>query len=249
MDFSWTQEQIQLKAKAIKFAQKELNNGLIERDKAGIFNLEGWKRCGQFGIHGLPIPKEYGGIEVDPLTIIYALEGLGYGCKDSGLLFSINAHMWGCEIPILTFGSEEQKKKYLPRLCSSEFIGGNAMTETDSGSDAYSLSTTAERRGDKYFLNGSKTFVSNGPIADVFVVFATVDRSKGAQGITSFLVEKNSPGLSLSSKIEKMGLRTSMMGDLFFDQCEVSVENRLGREGVGVAIFTHSMECSTLDKK
>ena len=242
MDFSWTEEQTQLREMIIKFAQKELNKDLIERDKKEEFSFEAWKKCGEFGIPGLPVPKEYGGTDADVLTTIYALESLGYACKDNGLVFSINAHMWTCEMPILTFGTEEQKKKYLPKLCSGEFIGGNAMTEPGSGSDAYSLRTTAERKGDRYILNGSKMFATNGPIADVMLVFATVDRSKGAYGVTGFLVEKGFPGFSVSAKIGKMGLRTSPLGELILENCEVPVENRLGREGAGVAMFSHSME-------
>lgn len=242
MDFSWTEEQIEFREAIIKFAQKELNNGLIERDKTGTFNLEGWKKCGEFGIHGLPIPQNYGGLGSDPLTTTYALESLGYGCKDNGLVFSINAHMWTCEIPILTFGTEEQKRKYLPKLCKGEIIGGNAITEPDSGSDAYSLRTTAQRKGDRYLLNGNKIFVTNGTVTDVLVIFATIDRSKGPYGITGFLVEKDFPGFSVSRKIEKMGIRTSPMAELFLDNCEVPVENRLGKEGSGFIVFSRAME-------
>jgi alkylation response protein AidB-like acyl-CoA dehydrogenase len=241
MDFAWSAEQAQLRGAASSFAHKELNRGLRERDKLGEFNREGWKKCAELGIHGLPIPNEYGGIGADPLTTVGVLESLGYGCKDNGLLFSIHAHMWTMEIPLLDFGSEEQKRKYLPRLCSGDLVGGNAMSEPNSGSDAYSLQTTAERRGDKYILNGSKTFVSNGTIGDLILVYATVDRSKGANGISGFLVEMDCPGFKVSRALEKMGLRTSPMAELFFDNCEVPVENRLGREGDGKSLFTHSM--------
>src|SRR5690606_23781056 len=112
-------------------------------------------------------------------------EGLGYGCRDNGLVFSINAHIWTCAVPILTFGSEEQKRKYLPGLCDGTYVGGNAITEPDSGSDAYALRTLAERQGDYYVLNGSKTFSTNAPVADVLVIFATVDREKGSRGVTA----------------------------------------------------------------
>jgi hypothetical protein len=120
-------------------------------------------------------------------------------------------------------------------------IGGNAMSEPGSGSDAYSLSTTAQRRGETYLLNGSKLFVTNGSVADVILVFATVDRDRGANGITAFLVEKSFPGFTVARKVEKMGLRTSPMAELFFDQCEVPAENRLGKEGAGKNLFTDSM--------
>jgi alkylation response protein AidB-like acyl-CoA dehydrogenase len=241
MDFSWTEEQAQFRQAATSFARKELNAGLRERDRNGEFNRAGWQKCADFGIQGLPIPREYGGMVADPMTTVGVLESLGYGCQDNGLVFSINAHLWTLAMPLLEFGSEEQKRRYLPRLCNGEMIGGNAMSEPGSGSDAYALRTTAERRGDRYVLNGSKIFVTNGPVGDLFVVFATVDRSKGPGGVSSFLVEKDFPGLKAGRTLEKMGLRTSPMSELFFEDCEVPVDNRLGREGNGQSLFTHSM--------
>jgi L-prolyl-PCP dehydrogenase len=241
MDFAWTQEQLELRQALAEFASSQLNEGLIEREKHGEFNREGWKKCALMGVHGLPIPQEYGGLGMDQLTTVGALESLGYGCKDNGLIFSINAHMWTLELPILDFGTDEQKARFLPKLVSGEMIGGNAMSEPGSGSDAYSLRTTAEKKGDRYVLNGSKVFVSNGPIADVCLVFATVDRSKGPNGVTGFLVETNTPGFQVSRTMDKMGLKTSPMAELFFDNCEVPVENRLGKEGAGKNLFTHSM--------
>jgi alkylation response protein AidB-like acyl-CoA dehydrogenase len=242
VDFGWTEQQTQLRTAVVDFARKELSGQALQLDRSGEFDREGWQRCAGFGIHGLAIPPEYGGGGLDALTTIHALEGLGYGCKDNGLIFSINAHLWSCEQPILTFGTAAQKERFLPALCRGELIGGNATTEPESGSDAFSLRTTAERRGDRYVLNGNKTFVTNGPVADLLVVFATLDRSKGPQGITAFLVEKGLSGFSVGRPIEKMGLRTSPLGEVSFADCEVPLENRLGKEGAGVAIFTHSME-------
>ena len=242
MDFSWSNEQIAFKEAVIRFAQKELNNDLVELDKKGEFPWDSWRKCAEFGIHGLPIPGEYGGSNADILTTMLAMEGLGYGCKDNGLIFAINAQMWSIQLPILTFGTEEQKRNYLPKLCSGSYIGAHGMTEPGSGSDAYSLETRAERGRGYYILNGTKMFVTNAPVADLALVFANVDRAKGIGGITAFLVEKGFPGLSVSREIEKMGLRTSVMGEVFLDNCEVPVENRLGAEGAGVAIFNSSME-------
>ena len=241
MDFAWSDEQMQLRDAVKSFARDELNEGLRERDKRGEFNREGWLKCAKFGIHGLPVPTDYGGMGADPLTTVGVLENLGYACRDNGLVFSINAHMWTVEVPLLDFGSEPQKRKYLPDLCNGTLIGGNAMTEPGSGSDAYSLRTTAERRGDRYVLNGSKTFVSNGNVADLIVVYATLDRSAGPNGICGFLVEKEYSGFQVGRPFEKMGLRTSPMAELFFDDCEVPAESRLGREGGGQSLFTHSM--------
>jgi alkylation response protein AidB-like acyl-CoA dehydrogenase len=241
MDFSWSKQQTELREAIATFARESLNEGLVERDRNATFNRAGWEACAKMGIHGLPVPEQYGGLAMDAVTTVGALEALGYGCKDNGLSFSINAHMWTAELPLLGFGNEEQKARYLPKLVSGEWIGGNAMSEPGSGSDAYSLRTTAVRRGDRYVLNGSKTFISNGNVADLLLVFATVDPAKGARGVSAFLVEKGMKGLVVGNKIDKMGLRTSPMAELFFDDLEVPVENRLGKEGAGKNLFTDSM--------
>ncbi|MFX0195080.1 MAG: acyl-CoA dehydrogenase family protein [Candidatus Hodarchaeota archaeon] len=242
MEFSWSEEQLAFKDAIIKFAERDLNHDLIERDRKGEFSWDGWRKCAEMGILGMPIPEEYGGLNADILTTILAMEGLGYGCKDNGLVFAINSHMWSCEIPILHFGSESQKEKYFPKLCNGELIGGHGMTEPVSGSDAFSLQTKAIKKGDKYLLNGSKIFITNAPIADLMIVFARTGESKGFAGISAFIVEKETPGFTVSRDIEKMGLRTSPMGELAFQDCEVSAENLLGREGAGAAIFNSEME-------
>ncbi len=241
MDFTWSDEQRELFDAVETFASKELNNNLIENDRDGRFNHDGWKKCGQMGIQGLTVPEQFGGLGLDALTAVGALEKLGYACRDNGLVFSINAHMWTAAMPLLDFGTTEQKEKFLPGLCKGDLIGSNATSEPNSGSDVYSLRTVAEKKGDRYILNGNKTYVTNGPIADVIVVFATVDPSKGRHGITAFLVEKESRGLTVARKLEKMGLRTSPMAELFLDNCEVPEENRLGKEGAGPSLFVHSM--------
>jgi len=178
---------------------------------------------------------------MDALTTVGVLEALGHGCQDNGLVFSINAHMWTAAIPILDFGSEAQRRRFLPGLCDGSLVGGNAMSEPASGSDAYALTTRAERRGDRFVLNGQKVFITNGPIADVLVVFANEDPSRGANGISAFLVERGFPGFSFTENKEKMGHRTSPMAELFFDDCEVPAENRLGEAGAGKALFAHSL--------
>jgi alkylation response protein AidB-like acyl-CoA dehydrogenase len=242
LDFSWNEEQLALRSSIISFAKKELNDSLIEQDRDEGFNWEGWKKCAAMGLHGLPIPQEYGGQGADILTTACALEALGYGCRDNGLIFSINAHMWSAEIPFLKFGTEVQKRRYLPKLVSGQWVGVHAMTEPMSGSDAFSLKSRAEREGDRYVINGSKTFITNAQIADVLIVFANLDPAKGASGITGFIVEKGTPGLTVSKKLHKMGLRTSPMAELALVDCEVPAENVLGKEGAGTAIFTASME-------
>lgn len=242
MDFSWTEEQLKFKKAVIDFAQKELNEGLIDRDRQGELARENWKKCAKMGILGLAIPEEYGGSATDILTTMLVMEGLGYGCRDNGLIFGMNAQMWSVQHPILTFGTETQKQKYLPGMCSGEVIGAHGMSEPDSGSDAYSLRARAERTSDGYVLNGTKMFVTNAPVADVSVVFATVNPAKGIGGVTAFLVDKGTPGFRVSRNIEKMGLRTSPMGELILEDCCVPEESRLGPEGAGSSIFNSSME-------
>lgn len=242
MDFAWNDEQQALRKEVVRFAKEQLNDDLMRRDREEIFSRELWQKCADFGILGIPVPAEYGGGGGDTLTTVCALEALGYGCKDNGLLFSLNAHMWTTEIPLMAFGTEEQKRKYLPKLINGEWIGLHAMTEPGSGSDAYSLKTRADRKGDKYVLNGTKTFITNSQYGDLFIIFANVDPSKGANGVSAFLVEKGTPGLIVGQKLHKMGLRTSPMTEVALVDCEVPVENMIGKEGSGQAIFTTSME-------
>lgn len=242
MEFSWTPDQTALREAVLEFGRRALQDDVVRRDREGEFPRPLWARCAEFGIQGLPFPEMYGGRGCDIVTTVLAMEALGYACRDGGLLFGIGAQMWSVQMPILRFGTEEQKRRYLPRLCDGTAIGAHGMTEADSGSDAFSLRTTAEPRGDHYVLNGAKTFVSNAPVADVFLVFATVDRGKGVLGLTSLLVDRETPGLRVSRPIDKMGLTTSPMAELVLEDCAVPVENRLGREGRGAAIFDDSME-------
>ena len=214
MDFSWTDEQLAFKEKVIKFAQQELNNDLVERDKQGEFSRKNWQKCAEFGIQGLSIPTEYGGRGIDILTTMLAMEGLGYGCRDNGLTLALNAQMWTVQLSILNFGTEEQKHRYLPGLCSGQRIGADGITEPDAGSDAYSLRTLAEKRDDGYVLNGTKTLITFAPIADIVLVFATINPDLGRWGISAFLVEKDTPGFSTSPTQDKMGLRTVPIGEL-----------------------------------
>ena len=242
MDLEFSKEQLEYKTTAIRFAQKELNAEMVQRDREAIFSRELWKKCADLGIQGFAFPARYGGNEADIISTMLLMEGLGYGCKDSGLIFAINGQMWTVQMPILRFGSDAQKDKYLPKLCSGEWIGAHGMTEPGSGSDAFGLSTTARLEGDHYVLNGTKTFSTSAPVADVFIVFATVDKRKGFMGVTGFIVEKGFPGFGVSQEIGKMGLRTAPMAELILEDCIVPVENRLGKEGNGAAIFDDAIE-------
>jgi len=242
MDFEFSEEQLEFKRSAIRFSQKELNDEMIRRDKDAIFPRELWKKCADFGIQGCGFPAEYGGNGADIVSTMLLMEGLGYGCKDNGLMFAMNGQMWTVQMPILRFGSEAQKSRYLPRLCGGEWVGAHGMTEPGSGSDAFGLSTSARLDGDHYVLNGTKTFSTNAPVADVFLVFATVDKAKGFMGVTGFVLERGFPGLRVSRDIEKMGLRTAPMAEVIFEDCRVPMANRLGKEGNGAAIFDDAIE-------
>lgn len=241
MDFSWSEDQLALRRSIVEFAQRELGEGILADDRAGTLSRAKWRKCAQMGIHGLAVPEAYGGTGHDVLTTVLALEALGYGCADAGLLFAIGAQMWAVQAPILRFGSDAQRQQYLPKLLSGEIIGAHAITEPGSGSDTFSMTATAEKRGDEYVLNGSKTFATNAPVADMFVVFATTNRKRGFLGVTAFLIDKGTPGLSTGKAIDKMGIRTSPMGEVFLSDCVVPASTRLGGEGNGGTIFTHSM--------
>jgi len=242
MDFAFSEDQTAFKASVIDFARKELNKDLRRREEREEFPMEAWRACANFGVQGLPVPQEYGGSAADIMTTVLMMEGLGYACPDNGLIFSLNAQMWSLELPLLEFGTPGQKQKFLPGLVSGKIIGVHAMTEPESGSDAFSLKTRATQKGDKYVLNGSKLYITNAPVADVVVVFATVKPGSGFAGVTAFLVEKGTPGFSVGPPLGKLGLRTSPMGEIILKDCEIPAENRLGREGAGMAIFNSSME-------
>jgi hypothetical protein len=246
LDFSWTDEQLQRREDLVRFAQRELNDGLAERDAHHEFSAAGWKQAAAFGIQGLPVPEDYGGGGADPVTIAIALEALGYGCRDNGLIFSLNAHMWSCALPIVKFGDQAQKRRYLPGLSDGSLIGVQAMTEPETGSDAFALRTTATLTptpaGDAYVLSGTKTFITNAPVADLFVVFATTGRSQGIGGLAAFLVDRHTPGLSVGRPFRKMGLHTSPMSEVVLDGCSVPAGQRLGSVGAGMAIFNTSMD-------
>lgn len=242
MDFSWTDEQLQLKQDAIDFARKELNHNIAERERNNEFPAEDWKKCAEFGILGLTIPKEYGGQGVDPLTTLLIMEGLGYGCRDNGLPFALNSQMWSFQPAILKFGSEEQKLKYLPPVCRGELVGAFGITEVESGSDSYAMQMTAKEVDGGYILNGRKAYITLAPVCDLCVVFASIDPALGRWGITAFIVEKGTKGFSTSPVRDKMGMRTTPMGDLIFEECFVPAENMLGPEGGGVSLFTTAME-------
>jgi len=243
MDFSLSEDQIALRETIIRFARQVLNEGALQRDREQTFPRDLWRRCGEIGLPGLPVPEEYGGSGLDPLSTALALEALGYACHDGGLVFSICAHLLSCVVPLWSFGTEEQKRRYLPGLCGGDLVGVHAMTEPTSGSDAFALKTAAKPDGDGFRIQGVKTFISNGPVADLVIVFAVTDAKKGYHGgVTAFLVETTTPGFSVTQRFEKMGLRTSPLGELSFDGVRVGPEAVLGGVGGGSGVFTHAMD-------
>ena len=241
MDFELTPEQQAVQEAAIEFARRELNESMIERDASQTFSRNGWQKCAAFGVQGMSIPKEYGGRGSDAITTIAMMEGLGFGGSDQGLLFAINAHMWTTSIPLLMYGTEEQKLKYLPGLCDGSLIGANGTSEPEAGSDAFSMQTRALKNGSGYTLNGKKIFVTNAPVADLFVVYATLDPKLRGSGICAFLIEKGTKGLSIGPKKDKMGLRTALMAELALDDSHLPHSALLGREGRGAEMFHCAM--------
>ena len=243
MDFDLSAEDADLRDRIVRFAQKELSSGAAERDRRHEFPRDLWAKCGELGLTGLPVPENFGGTGLTPLSTAVALEALGYGCTDGGLAFSVCAHLLACVVPIWKHGSEEMKQQYLPDLCAGRLIAVNAMTEAQTGSDPFGMSARAERDGDGYRINGSKMFCSNGPVADLAVVYAATDKSKGYHGgITAFLVPTKSPGFSVGQVFEKMGLRTSPISELVLDSVFVPAQNVIGRPGGGGPVFAESMD-------
>jgi alkylation response protein AidB-like acyl-CoA dehydrogenase len=249
MNLDRTPEQQELYDATLEFARERLSRDASALDAADEFDREGWKAAADFGLLGLPVPVEYGGQGKDLLTTMIAMEALGRGCRDNGLVFSLNAQMWACQMPIARYGSETQKSEWLPKLVNGTCIGAHAITEPNAGSDVFSLTARAERLGasggvGRYRITGTKTFSTNAPISDLVVAFAYLDRAAEGKGkvLTAFLVPRGAPGLSFSTPIHKMGLRTSPMGEVIFDACEVPESARLGPEGAGMAVFNSAME-------
>ena len=243
MDFGLSEQQQRWHDAAVKFAREDLvDPESVAREQRGEFWREGYQRCGRFGILGLPVPAQYGGQGADIPTAVAAMEGLGYGCPDTGLIFALNASLWTITMPILAFGTEAQKARYLPGLCDGRSFGANGASEPESGSDIFSMTTRAERRGDSWVLNGRKVWITGGPIADIFLCFATTDPTKGVLGITAFLIERDTPGFHVVREIPKLGMRTAPMGELVFEDCVLPADHLLGREGRGSRIFNAALD-------
>jgi alkylation response protein AidB-like acyl-CoA dehydrogenase len=242
MDFSLTPEQNRLRAKVLAFARKEVGQNAAEFDRDAVFDREGWQRCADFGVLGWTVPAEYGGSGLDPVTAMVAHEAFAYGCADGGLTFAINNHIWACAMYIAEHGTPEQKARFLPPLCDGSLVGAHALTEPDAGSDILAMSTTAKRDGDSYVIEGTKCFISNGPVADLFVLIARTGDGPAQGALTTFIVPADTPGLTVVREIPKAGLRGTLMGEIRFDGCVVPADQVLAGEGRGYTVFTSTIE-------
>lgn len=240
MNLDWTEEQRALHERLRDLGEK-LGEEVAARERSQSLEPGDWQRCAEAGVLALPLPQEYGGPGLSPLACAYALEGLGHGCRDNGLLIALGAHMWAVELPVREFGTPEQKRRYLPALGDGRLVGAHAITEAEAGSDALALTARARRDGDTYLLSGTKRFVTNAPIADLFIVHATVDPGLGFTGVTAFLVERGQEGLTVEPGPEKTGLRTAPWGEITLQDCRVPASRRLGAEKQGSRILARTM--------
>lgn len=241
MDFSWNPDDQALFEGALRFAREELNEGLEDRLRERRFCRVAWERLGAFGLLGASLPESHGGMGLPQPVAARLVEAVGQGCEDMGLVFSAAAHQFACATPIASFGGEAVKDRVLSKLASGDWVGANAITEAGAGSDIARLETVATRDGDDYVLDGAKSYVTNGPEADLFLVYATLDRSHGYMGITAFAVERDTPGLTVGNRFETIGLQTSPIGSVYLEGCRVPASHRVGAEGQGSAIFADSM--------
>lgn len=240
MDFRLTKEQLLVRKMVREFAENEVKPIASEIDEEERFPAETVAKMAKLGMMGIYFPKEYGGAGGDALSYAIAVEELAKVCGTTAVI--VSAHTSLCCAPIFENGTEEQKKKYLPDLCSGRKLGAFGLTEPNAGTDASGQQTTAVLDGDHYVLNGSKCFITNGSVADVFVVFAMTDPKMGNRGISAFIVEKGFPGFSQGKHEKKMGIRGSSTCDLIFEDCIVPKENLLGKEGAGFKIAMQTLD-------
>ncbi|KAL1935142.1 hypothetical protein VTP01DRAFT_4282 [Rhizomucor pusillus] len=237
-------EQEELREAVHNYVQAELAPRAAEIDKSNDFPMDMWQKFGTMGLLGITAPPEYGGLGLGYLEHTFVMEEISRASGSVAL--SYGAHSNLCVNQIVRNGNEAQKKKYLPKLISGEHVGALAMSEPGSGSDVVSMKLRAEKKGDRYILNGNKMWITNGPDADVLVVYAKTDPEAGPRGITAFLIEKNFKGFSTAQKLDKLGMRGSNTCELIFENCEVPAENVLGAEGKGVYVLMSGLDLERL---
>lgn len=242
MDFALTEEQLLFREQVLRFARKEIVPRVQEHDLKGEFDWESWRKLGEFGILGLHFPEDLGGSGADVVTSVIAAEALGEAGVDGGLTLSYGAHTYLCADTIFAHGTDAQRRRYIPKLATGEWVGCMGLTEPGAGSDVASLRTRAERRGDTWLLNGTKMFITNGAIADVAVIYARIGPGTGQEGISAFIVEKGTPGFSVGRRLNKMGVRTSPTSELIFEDCVIPAENLLGQESGGFLMAMRTVE-------
>lgn len=240
MDFGLGETADAIRDVTARFSAAEIAPRADEIDKTNTFPRDLWPRLGSLGLLGITVEEEYGGTGLGYLEHCVAMEELSRGSASVGL--SYGAHSNLCVNQIRRNGTHEQKLRYLPKLVSGEHVGALAMSEPGAGSDVVSMRCRAERKGDRYILNGNKFWITNGPLAETLVVYAKTDLSAGPRGITAFLIEKGMKGFTTAQKLDKLGMRGSDTGELVFEDCEVPAENVLGREGGGVAVLMSGLD-------
>src|SRR6201993_4468542 len=222
------------------FANNEIAPRAAEIDRSNLFPRDLWPKIGALGLHGITVEEEYGGSGLGYLEHCVAVEGLSRAAAAAGL--SSGAHSTLCVNQIRRNGSEAQKRKYLPKLISGDHVGSLAMSEPGAGSDGGSMKARAEKKGDRYVLNGSKMWITNGPVAETLVVYAKTDPNAGPRGITAFIIEKGMKGFSTGEKLDKLGMLGSATSELVFEDCEVPAENVLGEVGRGVNVLMSGLD-------
>ena len=240
MDFNLSREHQLIRKMMAEFTEREVKPIAAETDRTCEYPRDNIEKLFNLGVMGMCVPKEYGGAGADPLASALCIEELSKQCASTGDI--VATHNGLCCDPIMTYGTAEQKAKYLPMLTTGHHVGAFALTEPNAGSDASKGQTEAKLVGDHYVMNGSKIFITNGYVADVFVVFAMTDKSKGTKGISAFIVESGFPGFSVGKHEKKMGIRGSSTCDLIFEDCIVPKENLLGKEGKGFNIAMQTLD-------
>ncbi|WP_258359889.1 acyl-CoA dehydrogenase [Moorella sulfitireducens (nom. illeg.)] len=240
MDFRLTEEQELLRNSVREFTQQYLEPIAGEIDEEGRYPAEVVAKLAEMDWMGIPYPQEYGGAGADYLSYCIVVEELSRACASTGIILSVHTSL--ASWPIFQFGTEEQKKKYLVPLCKGEKIGSFCLTEPGAGTDAAAGTTTAVLDGDEYVLNGTKHFITNGPVAGIYIVFAMTDKSKGAKGMSAFIVPREAPGLKVGKHENKMGIRASQTAEIILKDCRIPKENLLGQEGQGYRIAMQTLD-------